>query len=197
MRPGKETVQLYVSAPQGALGKPALELKAFQKTRLLQPGETACVSLTVPEEQLASYDDSGVTGAKSAYVLEPGDYFFYVGNSIRERKAVQIDGKAAWSVSSLIVTEQLEEALAPVKAFRRMKPGAADENGVRSWNMNLRRFRQRIWKNGFPAECRRNFRRPDTGESHCGMWRTGKLPWRILSLSLQMTTCRQSSGARG
>lgn len=132
MRPGKETVQLYVSAPQGALGKPALELKAFQKTRLLQPGETACVSLTVPEEQLASYDDSGVTGAKSAYVLEPGDYFFYVGNSIRERKAVQIDGKAAWSVSSLIVTEQLEEALAPVKAFRRMKPGAADENGVRT-----------------------------------------------------------------
>ena len=81
MRPGKETVQLYVSAPQGALGKPALELKAFQKTRLLQPGETACVSFTVPEEQLASYDDSGVTGAKSAYVLEPGDYFFYVGTA--------------------------------------------------------------------------------------------------------------------
>lgn len=129
-RPGKETVQLYVSAPQGALGKPALELKAFQKTRLLQPGEAACLSLTVPVNALASYDDSGASGVRSAYVLEPGDYRFMIGNSIRSLQPVAVDGKDVWTVSSLTVTEQLEEALAPETPFRRMKPGAAGENGV-------------------------------------------------------------------
>lgn len=129
-RPGKETVQLYVSAPQGALGKPALELKAFQKTRLLQPGEAACLSLTVPVNALASYDDSGASGARSAYVLEPGDYRFMIGNSIRSLQPVAVDGKDVWTVSSLTVTEQLEEALAPETPFRRMKPGTAGENGV-------------------------------------------------------------------
>src|SRR5699024_10286729 len=130
---GKETVQLYVSAPQGVLGKPALELKAFQKTRLLQPGEAVCVSLSVPATALASYDDSGATGAKSAYVLEPGAYTFYVGNSIRNLQKAEIDGQEAWNVSSLIVTEQLEEALAPETPFERMKPGTANEDGT--WNL--------------------------------------------------------------
>ena len=131
-RPGKETVQLYVSAPQGALGKPALELKAFRKTRLLQPGESVCISLTVPVKNLASYDDSGVSGAKSAYVLEPGGYFFHAGGSIRDLQPVKIDGKDCWTVSSLTITEQLKEALAPEKEFQRMKPGAEEKNGIRS-----------------------------------------------------------------
>ena len=54
---GKEVVQLYVSAPQGLLGKPAKELKAYVKTRLLQPGERQIVSLKVTPYQIASYDD--------------------------------------------------------------------------------------------------------------------------------------------
>lgn len=56
---GKEVVQVYVHAPQGTLGKPARELKAFAKTKELVPGETEELILLVPVKRLASYDDSG------------------------------------------------------------------------------------------------------------------------------------------
>lgn len=80
---GKEVVQVYYGAPQGKLGKPAKELVAFRKTRLLQPGETQTVVLRFQINDMASYDDLGKV-AKSAYVLEKGEYHFYVGTSVRD-----------------------------------------------------------------------------------------------------------------
>lgn len=54
---GKEVVQLYFDAPQGMLKKPARQLAAFAKTRLLLPGETQLVRLSFKKEDMASYDD--------------------------------------------------------------------------------------------------------------------------------------------
>jgi beta-glucosidase-like glycosyl hydrolase len=99
---GKETVQLYVSAPQGVLGKAAKSLCAFQKTGLLEPGASEKITLTVPIAELASFDDLGKTGNKSAYVLESGDYVFLVGNSVRN---VTEAGRA--TVEKTTVTRQL------------------------------------------------------------------------------------------
>jgi len=79
---GKEVVQLYFSAPQGVLGKPARVLAAFQKTKLLVPGEEETVTLSFRIADMASYDDLGKL-QKSAYVLEQGEYAFYLGNSVR------------------------------------------------------------------------------------------------------------------
>lgn len=113
--PGKEVVQLYVSAPQGKLGKPAKELKAFAKTRLLQPGETQVIKLTVPRYALASYDDLGKI-QKSAYILEKGEYFLYLGGNVRDAKKMAF--VAALSDDQIV--EQLSPKCVPNMLSERM-----------------------------------------------------------------------------
>lgn len=73
---GKEVVQVYCQAPQGALGKPARVLCGFAKTKTLSPGESQELSIVFSMSCIASYDDSGVTGHKSCFVLEPGNTSF-------------------------------------------------------------------------------------------------------------------------
>ncbi len=114
---GKEVVQIYVSAPQGKLGKPARALCAFRKSRTIDPGDHQDMKITVPVTTLASYDDSGLTGYKSAWVLEAGSYKFYVGTDVRSAVFA-----GEMNISGTAVLEQLEEALAPTKKFQRMKP---------------------------------------------------------------------------
>ncbi len=82
-REGKEVAQLYFQAPQGKLGKPTRQLIAFEKTPLLLKNESYIAKFSIDVSDLASYDDSGITGNKAAYVLEEGQYTFYVGNSAR------------------------------------------------------------------------------------------------------------------
>ena len=112
---GKEVVQLYYSAPQGKLGKPAKELGAYRKTKLLQPGETQTVELSMPVVQMASYDDLGKV-CMSAYVLEPGTYKFYVGTSVRD----VVETAYTYEVTDVIVTMQLTKQGAPHKLPERM-----------------------------------------------------------------------------
>ena len=75
---GKEVVQVYVSAPEGALEKPYQELKAYKKTALLAPGEAETVELTFALKDMASYSEK-----EAAWILEPGEYVIRVGNSSR------------------------------------------------------------------------------------------------------------------
>ena len=80
---GKEVVELYTSAPDNkAANKPVKELKAYAKTKLLKPGESETLKLTVKAADLASFDE-----AASAWVVAEGEYQFLVAASAQDIKA--------------------------------------------------------------------------------------------------------------
>ena len=125
---GKEVVQLYKEAPQGALGKPARELCGFVKTRELLPGESESVTITCDKYYLASYDDSGVTGYLSAYVLEAGEYHFYAGTDVRSASRV-----GTFKIDETLVVAQLTAALSPTVEFGRLCPKQTEDGYMLSY----------------------------------------------------------------
>lgn len=106
--PGKAVVMLFVEKPCGVLGNPTRELVAFGKTRLLSPGQSQSLSFSVTEYQLSSYDDSGITGHKSCYVLQQGAYRFYCGENVRDTQFI-----GDYMIPELRVLRSLSEACAP------------------------------------------------------------------------------------
>lgn len=112
---GREVVQVYFSAPQGKLGKPALELATFVKTPLIEPGDRKYVFAEFKIADMASYDDTGKI-KKSAYVLEKGIYKFYVGNSVRNT----IKAEFEYKTDDDIIVEQLNCRCAPSRLEKRM-----------------------------------------------------------------------------
>ncbi len=116
---GKESVQLYFGAPQKGTGgaklsKAAKELCGFAKTKLLAPGESEVLTMSFEIDTMASYDDLGTTGHKSAYVLEAGEYTVYVGQSVKD---TVVAGKH--TEKTLRVTEQLSMLCEPIRRFQR------------------------------------------------------------------------------
>lgn len=113
---GKEVVQVYCEAPQGKLGKASRILCGFEKTKELAPNESQELEIKIQLSDLMSYDDSGVSGNLSCWVMEAGDYTFYVGNDVRT------------AVPALTVTQpntavwkKCVQALAPVLPFERIR----------------------------------------------------------------------------
>lgn len=114
-RAGKEVIQVYGSAPEGKLGKPKKVLAAFEKTKELGPGEMQTLFLEFDVQALASYDDLGKVH-KSAYVLEAGDYRFYVGNSVRNTEELEY----VRHIKEDTITQQLSAKLVPTDLPERM-----------------------------------------------------------------------------
>ena len=97
---GKEAVQLYVTAPEGGLDKPALELKAFAKTKELAPGESQTLTMNVCNYGLASFNE-----ANSAWEAAAGTYQIHFAASVADIKATaQYKLKKAqnWKVNNVL-----------------------------------------------------------------------------------------------
>lgn len=112
---GKQVLQVYASAPQGKLGKPAKVLVGFAKTDLLQPGEKQELSVSFTPYSFSSYDDKGLI-CRSAYVLEKGTYSFYAGDNVRSAEKIPY----SWVLEEDLVVEQLSEKAAPKMLHKRM-----------------------------------------------------------------------------
>ena len=100
---GKEVVQLYITAPSQKLQKPALELKSFGKTALLQPGAMQTINFEINPKDIASFDTNA-----SSWVAEAGKYIVKIGSS--SEKILQT---ATFNLAKEMVVEKCNKVLSP------------------------------------------------------------------------------------
>ena len=110
--PSAYAPQVYLEKPCGLLGNPYRELATFNKTKVLSAGESEELTMFISMYDLASYDDSGKTGFRSAYVIEKGSYGFALGDNVRD--AVRV---AEWTSDENILYRQHRQTAAPRADF--------------------------------------------------------------------------------
>ena len=108
--PGKEVVQVYVSAPAGRIEKPARVLTSFEKTTLLMPGATLDLTLETDAMDFASFDEES-----GSYVLEKGEYTVFCGNSLENARPA-----GGFTLAEEKVLRRVERVNLPVEGFHRM-----------------------------------------------------------------------------
>jgi beta-glucosidase len=108
---GKDVVQLYIAAPFNKVEKPVLELKAFAKTRLLNPGESQTLRFVLHPRQLASFDT-----ASSSWIAEAGKYEVRIGASSRD-----IRQTVSFTLDKDLIVKKESVALVPSRTVHEMK----------------------------------------------------------------------------
>jgi beta-glucosidase len=110
---GRETAQLYLSAPAGKIDKPVMELKGFAKTRVLQPGESQTLSFVLDGRSLASFNP-----AVSSWIADEGVYTVKVGASSRD-----IRQSATFVLGKSLTVKRETVSLVPKVKINELKPG--------------------------------------------------------------------------
>ena len=101
---GKEAVQLYVTAPDGGLVKPAFELRAFAKTGELKPGASETLNFTIDPYTLASFNEE-----TSAWETAAGAYIAHFGASaadIRATAPFKLAKNCSWPANRVLLPKE-------------------------------------------------------------------------------------------
>ncbi len=114
---GKEVAELYLTAPQNEIEKPVKELKAFAKTKLLNPGESQEITFVLDAKLLASF-----WTAPSAWIAEKGTYEVNIGASSKD-----IRQKATFDLPKTIEVEKVHDVLYPNIKFNELSVTAKKE----------------------------------------------------------------------
>lgn len=109
--PGKEIVQMYISAPVNKIDKPTIELKNFAKTELLKPGQSQEIKFSIQSNDLASFYTS-----KSAWIADAGIYYVKIGSSSEDIKLSK-----SFNLNKEIVVEKTNTALVPQVSIDELK----------------------------------------------------------------------------
>lgn len=108
---GKEVVQLYLGAPKGEVDKPVKELKAFAKTKFLNPGETQTLTMRLTDKDLASFNTEHLS-----WIADKGTYSVQVGTSIADIKQ-----KCTFTLNETTIVEKVNNVLNPTVQMNEMK----------------------------------------------------------------------------
>lgn len=89
---GKDVVQLYTSVPytdydvENKVEKSAVQLLDYEKTDIIEPGESQTVTITADAQDMASWDSTcdNEAGTTGNWILDNGTYYFTVGNGAHE-----------------------------------------------------------------------------------------------------------------
>ena len=89
---GKDVVQLYTSVPytdydiENKVEKSAVQLLDYEKTDMIEPGESQTVTITADAQDMASWDSTcdNEAGTTGNWILDNGTYYFTVGNGAHE-----------------------------------------------------------------------------------------------------------------
>lgn len=144
---GKSIVQIYGQAPytEGGVEKSAVQLLNFGKTDTLKPGESQVVSVKVDLQYIASYDntyDNG-DGTVGTYILDPGTYYFAMGNGAHDalnhmmaRQGADPESLSGESNSAMAYEHKITEDFISSTAFSVSKTGEKISNQLdyADWN---------------------------------------------------------------
>ena len=129
---GKDVVEVYYNPPytNGGIEKATANLIAYDKTDVLEPGESQTLTITFAEEDMASYDYQNVKG----YVLEAGNYEISINadsHTVLDSEVYEVDKTIEYtnentrSTDEIIVTNQFDYAQGDVTYLSR-KDGFAN-----------------------------------------------------------------------
>lgn len=117
---GKDVEEIYVSAPVGKLDKPYQELKGYQKTKELKPGEEEIMQVVISLASLASFSE-----ADSAWIMEEGRYLFRLGTSSKETKVI-----LALELDQAAILIKTNDVLKMDKPMKEIKPVAYKKEDI-------------------------------------------------------------------